>query len=171
MAENLSWFSEHLEAIRTHVHAPKVALRIHATRSTPSDKQAVSEKPSTQSLQPTVASMSSTDLSPMTPVSEQDDISHILSPIDPEKEEIAAVICHINLQSATTSSTSIPIEHGRPDLQSLIREAVQSVDKSKRVLVAACGPDSLMRVVRNTTASLITSGGPSIELHCEQFGW
>lgn len=63
------------------------------------------------------------------------------------------------------------IKAGRPDTATLIREAVSSTPAHQRVLVAACGPDGLMRVVRDTTASLIRGDGPGVELHCEQFGW
>ncbi|KAK4126680.1 hypothetical protein N657DRAFT_566591 [Parathielavia appendiculata] len=60
---------------------------------------------------------------------------------------------------------------GRPDAASLIRDAVGSTPRNGRVLVAACGPDGLMRVVQDTTARLIVGDGPAVELHCEQFGW
>lgn len=81
--------------------------------------------------------------------------------------------------ASSTSSTSYAYGHGhgheikagRPDTATLIREAVSSTPAQGRVLVAACGPDGLMRVVRNTTASLIRGDGPGVELHCEQFGW
>jgi hypothetical protein len=63
------------------------------------------------------------------------------------------------------------IASGRPDTATLIREAVLSAKKGERVLVAACGPESLMTVVRDTTANLIRGDGPGVELHCEQFGW
>lgn len=63
------------------------------------------------------------------------------------------------------------LKSGRPDTATLIREAVRSTPQNQRVLVAACGPNGLMRVVRDTTASLISGDGPGLELHCEQFGW
>jgi len=63
------------------------------------------------------------------------------------------------------------VKSGRPDAASLIREAVKTTPRNQRVLVAACGPDGLMRVVRDTTAKLIVGDGPAVELHCEQFGW
>lgn len=56
-------------------------------------------------------------------------------------------------------------------MATLIRGAVSSTPASERVLVAACGPDGLMTVVRDTTANLIRGDGPGVELHCEQFGW
>lgn len=77
--------------------------------------------------------------------------------------------------ATTTTAAHHPYEHavkaGRPDTPSLIREAVASTPRNQRVLVAACGPDGLMRVVRDTTARLIVGDGPGVELHCEQFGW
>ena len=63
------------------------------------------------------------------------------------------------------------IKPGRPEMATLIRQAVEGTPSNQRVLVAACGPDGLMRVVRDTTARLIQGDGPGVELHCEQFGW
>lgn len=60
---------------------------------------------------------------------------------------------------------------GRPDTAQVIRREVAATPREKRVLVAACGPKGLMRVVRNTTADCIKGDGPAVELHCEQFGW
>ncbi|CAK7213325.1 hypothetical protein SBRCBS47491_001767 [Sporothrix bragantina] len=77
--------------------------------------------------------------------------------------------------SETNISESQPLRHsfspGRPDAATVIRNAVSSTARSQRVLVAACGPPALMKAVRSATASCITSDGPSVELHCEQFGW
>lgn len=73
--------------------------------------------------------------------------------------------------SSTADDHRDVLKSGRPDTATLIREAVRSTPTNQRVLVAACGPDGLMRVVRDTTASLIRGDGPGVELHCEQFGW
>ncbi|KAH9900225.1 ferric reductase NAD binding domain-containing protein [Xylariomycetidae sp. FL2044] len=69
------------------------------------------------------------------------------------------------------SMLDLPLIHGRPDTETLIKDAVESVDKDQRVLVAACGPDGLLKIVRDTTANCIRVHGPAVELHCEQFGW
>lgn len=63
------------------------------------------------------------------------------------------------------------VAYERPDVSDLIRGVVQDTPADKRLLVMGCGPDGLMRTVRNTSASCIRSDGPAIELHCEQFGW
>lgn len=67
--------------------------------------------------------------------------------------------------------SEIPVMYGRPDVASLIHGAVDGVSSDKRVLVMGCGPRSLISTVRNVTAECITSDGPGVELHCEQFGW
>ncbi|EWC47483.1 hypothetical protein DRE_00451 [Drechslerella stenobrocha 248] len=62
-------------------------------------------------------------------------------------------------------------EYGRPDLGSIVKEAVRNARQNDLVAVGACGPTELMRRARNAAADVITPGGPSISLHCEQFGW
>jgi hypothetical protein len=53
----------------------------------------------------------------------------------------------------------------------MIREAISDTACEDRVLISGCGPNKLMDLIRETTADCIHSKGPSIELHCEQFGW
>lgn len=65
----------------------------------------------------------------------------------------------------------VPCAAGRPDVAARIRAAVASVPSGGRVLVAGCGPASLMKEVRNTAADCIAVDGPSVALHLEQFGW
>ncbi|KAI0134606.1 ferric reductase NAD binding domain-containing protein [Xylariales sp. AK1849] len=180
--DNMSWFTDHLNAIRTHTHAPKVSLRLHTTKSSNTTHN-ISGMPKWQPLvqKRTAASQSSSDMAPTTPVSQtekdeqlnQPDIlpTFVAASQDPEKNDLRTVVCHMGPQTAMTGSIELPVEQGRPDIAALVQEAVRSVDKDKRVLIAACGPDSLMKVVRNTAAGLITKEGPSVELHCEQFGW
>lgn len=73
--------------------------------------------------------------------------------------------------TSTLDGLNLPIVYGRPDIETLVREAIMSVGKNERVLVAACGPMGLVDNVRNTTANCISVDGPSVELHCEQFEW
>ncbi|RPB03421.1 hypothetical protein L873DRAFT_1860210 [Choiromyces venosus 120613-1] len=60
---------------------------------------------------------------------------------------------------------------GRPDLGAIVRGAVTRAEWRDAVGVGACGPTELIRVARNAAAENITVGGPSVLLHCEQFGW
>jgi hypothetical protein len=65
----------------------------------------------------------------------------------------------------------IEIRTGRPNVPSIIREAIANTPRKERVLVMGCGPKMLMREIRDTTASCIRPRGPCVELHTEQFGW
>ncbi|KAH8159973.1 hypothetical protein CIB48_g8276 [Xylaria polymorpha] len=72
---------------------------------------------------------------------------------------------------ATTRGFGLPVLYGRPDIEASVREAITSVPNDQRILIAVCGPSGLVDTVRSTTASCIRVDGPSVELHCEQFGW
>lgn len=92
---------------------------------------------------------------------------------DVEKKDLPATRQERRNSTSTDNSQhrGHEVRVGRPDTATIIREVVSSTPASGRVLIAACGPDGLMKVVRNTTASLIRGDGPGVELHCEQFGW
>ena len=66
---------------------------------------------------------------------------------------------------------SLATLQGRPDVETLIKDVVAKGDDAERIMIAACGPDGLMAAVRRTAAQCIRTKGPSVELHCEQFGW
>jgi hypothetical protein len=149
-----------------------------------SEQGYASEKPSTRSVahKEMATSQSPVDLSPVTTASQLEKNGSLPVPDalpslagassdDPEKDDVRAIVCQMNNTTAVAGTIELPVEQGRPDVAALVKEAVGSVGKDKRVLIAACGPDSLMKVVRNTAAGLITKDGPSVELHCEQFGW
>jgi Ferric reductase NAD binding domain len=75
--------------------------------------------------------------------------------------------------SNSSSSPRYPFEimSGRPDVVNIVTEIVDRADKNESIAVAACGPDSLMQITRKTVARNIRGEGPSLEFHCEQFGW
>ncbi|KAK4100057.1 hypothetical protein N658DRAFT_516945 [Parathielavia hyrcaniae] len=160
--ENLSWFREQLDLLRTHPHSPRVNISLYVTRTSSSGSGL---PPANRYAE---LSSEATDSPPLSPVGP-----------DPGKNLKDAITD--NTTNAATTDASVatttrtfeehPIKAGRPDVASLIRAAVWATPRDRRVLVAACGPDGLMRVVRDTTARLIVGDGPAVELHCEQFGW
>ncbi|KAK0615041.1 ferric reductase NAD binding domain-containing protein [Bombardia bombarda] len=187
--ENLSWFREHLDALKSHEHSPKVNVSLYVTRapSSPSDSPHGSgtnlESSQSRSSQSSVGG-SSTPTMPPSHSDAEKSMPQLPQPTHHlERELERAMGSHTDHKEATirkegettlTSHSSYgdhAIKPGRPDVASLIREAVTSTPANQRVLVAACGPDGLMRVVRNTTAKLIRGDGPAVELHCEQFDW
>ena len=97
-----------------------------------------------------------------------------------EKQEVNASSTQFSVHSPTSalSPTSVRspsrphnVTEGRPDVAGLIREAVEASEPQEKIMVAACGPSSLMDTTRSTVAGCITASGPSVAIHCEQFGW
>ncbi|KAI1353520.1 ferric reductase NAD binding domain-containing protein [Xylaria sp. FL0043] len=173
--ESIEWFTQHLQDLLTHECAPKIGLKIHLTRVKTITKIAkvariprlssqifavIESKPDSNSEKGFNSSRLSTEASS---VAVRDE--------DPEKHDTISIVESIAAVPSTAGGLNIPIRYGRPDIESSVREAIVSVSKNKRVLVAACGPTGLVNTVRNTTARCISVDGPSVELHCEQFGW
>ncbi|KAH8887715.1 hypothetical protein GQ53DRAFT_655205 [Thozetella sp. PMI_491] len=185
--ENLSWFREHLDTLKTHTHSPKVKVSLYVTRA-PSNDSADGQDGTARGMR-SVSSQSfegGESSMPASPVGGDPEKGPLQLPLtrtkielDIEKEFEKASEQHVEHQESNVSSTSTTpdlmhahaFKLGRPDVETLIRDAVARATNDQRVLVAACGPDGLMRVVRQTTASLIKGTGPAVELHCEHFGW
>jgi hypothetical protein len=190
--ENLAWFKEHLETLRTHAHSHKVNVSVYVTRAPPqAQTHHLHGAHSVSSQSSDEASAPSSPITRTASNAEKQELSqHVSRPttppppvsscIDPEKK---ADVFHERHTTYTASNP--PPESGdgdfidryhyvkaeRPDVASLVQHAVTTTPNHDRVLVAACGPPGLMCVVRNTTAKLIRADGPGVELHCEQFGW
>lgn len=192
--ENLTWFKEQLELLRTHAHSPKVNVSLYVTRAPASTSESESEG----SEHPGHADSSSEgpDSPPLSPVGSdlEKNVRQTTAPaaagwpsslspsaLEKQTEAVETQVKHSGAaekDSATVAEAvshrtffEYPVKAGRPDAASLIRDAVKTTPRNQRVLVAACGPDGLMHVVRDTTAKLIVGDGPAVELHCEQFGW
>lgn len=73
--------------------------------------------------------------------------------------------------STSPQTLSLPVMLGRPDISATIRDIVGATDDHERTIVAACGPESLMREAKGVVGALVGSSGRSVTLHCEQFGW
>lgn len=194
--DNLSWFAEHLQTLKTHVNSPKVNVSLYVTKAS-SDATTTAESSDAEDARYAFATNESNEKKALgrqhlpdqrTAIEERSNHDSFDVADDTEKAIITTTTQHNGTArhgpltpSASTSTDDLwrgghhhhghEIKAGRPDAATLIREAVSSTPATGRVLVAACGPEGLMRVVRNTTASLIRGDGPGVELHCEQFGW
>ncbi|RKF80994.1 Ferric reductase transmembrane component 4 [Golovinomyces cichoracearum] len=60
---------------------------------------------------------------------------------------------------------------GRPNLNSIISQAVNTASTAERIAIVACGPSDMISNVREITARNIHPKGPSLQLFSEQFGW
>ncbi|RKF77565.1 Ferric reductase transmembrane component 5 [Golovinomyces cichoracearum] len=103
---------------------------------------------------------------------------------DPEKNLQALNsldgLCNANVEikNKPISSTSRfydkispKIISGRPNLNSIISQAVNTASTAERIAIVACGPSDMMSNVREITARNIHPKGPSLQLFSEQFGW
>lgn len=63
------------------------------------------------------------------------------------------------------------VVYGKMIPKNTILEAMQHLDKNSRVLIAACGPVSLLDAVATTVESLDVAEVPIIEVHYEKFDW
>ncbi|KAL2065517.1 hypothetical protein VTL71DRAFT_3187 [Oculimacula yallundae] len=166
--EALTWFSKELDILRA---SPMVNLILHSTR--PSDTK--SPASTIWGHSDTVPSSPTLPTSPRDIEKQQSGLSYkntssftsTTSHLDVEKTPNQTS----NPWDSSTSVTSINVLPGRPDIDTIIRDIVAKSGDDERIAIAACGPDALTWSVRKTATNCIKVKGPSIELHCEQFGW
>ena len=170
--------------MKTHAHSPSVDVSLYVTKSPISPSHTPGQQDGTSQ------SSFGGPSPPLSPVSDDPEKGSVpqlplstrravITEKDIEKEILESRVEHRlesdkdgGITTQTISRASLhPVKTGRPDLAFVIRNAVTTTPSNQRVLVAACGPNSLMHVVRDITAGLIKTDGPGVELHCEQFGW
>ncbi|KAJ6261571.1 Ferric/cupric reductase transmembrane component [Drechslerella dactyloides] len=180
------WFEKELEELRD---CPIVNLRIFVTReasnliASHSDSSASESSESLRNATPVSATDVDETTDSDTPVDEKKKSQESSSPTEtltinflalPEKALSLAIETEDKSNSTQRRRSSLGDQYfqfGRPDMSSIVKEAVRNADQNDLIAVGACGPTELMRCARNAAAGVITIGGPSISLHCEQFGW
>jgi hypothetical protein len=152
----IDWFAKELLELQS---SPLVTLRIHSTRNS-----------SASSLNIPICRLSSDSLplqdieKSSLPASETTSPVTLRNSLEPDREK--------HPEGANTlPRRTLSVQSGRPDVANIIYSLVETSAKHDRIAVAACGPNSLMKVTRKTVARCIRPDGPSLELHCEQFGW
>lgn len=74
------------------------------------------------------------------------------------------------LSTSTTVKTPYSIIQKRPDIAAIISKAVDATLPTEQIAIVACGPDSMMSVVRKSVAKNIRPDGPTVEFYNEHFG-
>lgn len=185
---NLSWFRQQLDLISAHEHAARVGVSLHVTLAEPpspsseavvvraadNNNNKVSMAPRRDSgiFSPSSPSASESDLEKREELTEKD----LERAIETRVERTASATDGLSSEAkeaaaGVVTGAAYATKAGRPDAATIIREAVAATPPNQRVLVAGCGPKSLMDAVRGATAALMRPGGPGVELHLEQFGW
>jgi ferredoxin-NADP reductase len=64
-------------------------------------------------------------------------------------------------------------QQGRPDIPALLETYLDETTMAGHggAWIGTCGPDALIRSIRNTVASRHANGHHNLELHIEEFGW
>jgi Ferric reductase NAD binding domain len=138
------WFAKELDELNG---SPLVKLTIYVTRAVTAESLVIKES-----------------ISPPTQTSSFEKSENNLS--DPEKSASA-----LESFASDTQSSTLSVMDGRPDISAEIRAIVSGMEEHERTIVAACGPESLMKETRAVVGDLVVSSGRSVTLHCEQFGW
>lgn len=143
--ERVEWFARELKELMA---SPCVSLRIHSTLplSPPPTENYESNSPRLEKKSPAYE-VNSTSLGG--------------SESDVEKQPAKAI----------SLLGSLVVHQGRPDISTLIKEVITGSNRQDKVIVAVCGPGSMMEDTRAAVADNIKVNGPSLELHSEHFGW
>ncbi|RFU34466.1 hypothetical protein B7463_g1861, partial [Scytalidium lignicola] len=149
--EIISWFNEALQQLHT---SPLVNLTLHSTNPTDTSKP--------QSLIISENTKNAMDGISQTPVPSKKG-----SESDVEKASVDIQVDSI--------SSQLSIHSGRPDIRTLIHGIVQRSTPQDRIIIAACGPGSLIRSVRVTAAEYPTAISQAVQkiydLHYNPIKW
>jgi hypothetical protein len=145
-SEMKNWFPKELNELS---NSPLVNVRVHVTRSfNAGDSSPTSEKQKPGQRVTQVQSFEKSDIG------------------IPDPEKSGSGSC-----APLTPESNVPVVLGRPDITAMIRSIVGATEVYERTIVAACGPDSLMKETRIVVGDLVANSERSVTLHCEQFGW
>ncbi|KAJ4267463.1 hypothetical protein NW762_003570 [Fusarium torreyae] len=154
----LTWFSQHLETLRKD---RRVSIKVYVTRAS-----AVESIPQRQPSSSSSFS-SSTFVEPDTEKEALPRLTTTRLSLDTEKQHIPSPVS----PTENDLTNHAGFYFGRPNVASLVKEAIENVSSDRRVLVMGCGPQTLMTTVRNAAADCTFDNGAGVELHLEQFGW
>lgn len=153
LTESVYWFAEHLEKLNSH------RSRVSSTVYITGEAQGSAYTSELETKTSEIGAKDTTNL-PGSDLGKSKELSQSDSSL--ERQQGA---------QWRNLSEDISIEYGKLDVSSVIQAKIQDCQAGERVLVAACGPSSLLKATTDATARCITSKGPSIELHYEAFAW
>lgn len=157
----MTWFAKELASLQA---SPRVSFFLHTTRPSPNNTSGTNTPRSNTGPIPKSDPEKATGSSYTVPGT-----SHSSSSV--EKIEFDSPSSITKSSGHPWDASILDIVPGRPDIDALVMDVVRNSGKEERILIGACGPDSLMWDVRRSATNAISIGGPSVELHSEQFGW
>ncbi|KAF4342389.1 ferric reductase transmembrane component [Fusarium beomiforme] len=152
----VTWFADHIETLRRD---RRVSIHIYVTRASETEivpRRQFSSRSQSSSSSRFVESDPVKDILPR--------IDTTRLSLDIEKDELPSDVANLSPGDAS-------FHVGRPNVNSLVKELIETTPSDKRVLVMGCGPWTLMSAVQSAAADCIMENRAGIELHLEQFGW
>ncbi|KAK1623560.1 ferric reductase NAD binding domain-containing protein [Colletotrichum phormii] len=146
--EHLKWFSEHLSKLMKMGPAVKVSLFV--TNEEPISSPIATQTDTPYDVESQLLSERGTPS--YGAVSSVDDTSSLLARANGHEVEQA-----------------YNLHFRRMDIESVVSDAIQSVESRQRVLMATCGPESLMEAVRDSAESWRKKRDLRIDVHSEDF--
>lgn len=159
----LSWYANHLQTLRND---SRVSVHIFVTKGRDALESSGNSMTESEDGRLDTTPPGSSDAVSPAALSSASSVSG-----DAEKGIVSVQHADIRAAPIIDGISGISITWKRPDVPAMIRGVVADSARDQSVLVMGCGPSSLMTQVRNTTAECIRPDGPTVELHCEQFGW
>ncbi|KAF2760648.1 hypothetical protein EJ05DRAFT_509154 [Pseudovirgaria hyperparasitica] len=143
-SDNMTWFSTQLAVLRAN---PSIRVHVYVT----------SQVERTRSSSPEFEKSAHVDVP--TPTSDVE--KNVGGDIEKSMPELGV-----------ESSVGEEVRYGRPDIDALVKRAVGEMSAGQRVIVASCGPQGLMRDVKEATRGVMRSeSGVSVQLYEEAFEW
>ncbi|KAF3025525.1 hypothetical protein E8E14_009135 [Neopestalotiopsis sp. 37M] len=161
--DDVAWAADHVKALRAY--GTRVRLSIYVTQDRPLAYNSETLDESTNTPL--------SDLLQNFTIYENTEMSLPASPKQSQTEKTAPP--H-DLNGPVHGSKQLDsgiwtLSYGKLRLEMVLVDLVAGTNAHQRVLIGVCGPSGMTATSRDVVSTLIQSDGPSIDLHCESFGW
>ncbi|ETS79288.1 hypothetical protein PFICI_09141 [Pestalotiopsis fici W106-1] len=162
--DDVAWAADHVRALRAY--GSRVCLGIYVTQDRPlaSNSDGLEESTNTTALDLfqyfTVYEGTERSLPPTGEKHGQNENAASTDDLDGWIQE-----------SKQEGATVWALVYGKLRLNKILPELVAGANVNQRILIGVCGPTGMTATSRDVVSPLMQPNGPSIDLHCESFGW
>ncbi|KAK6193285.1 hypothetical protein LQW54_012612 [Pestalotiopsis sp. IQ-011] len=149
--DDIAWASKHIKAL--HTYGLRVSLAIYVTQEQPSACN--SDEDGTNPLP--------LDLTQY--FSAYGSAESTSSPTGEKRQGMN------ENSSPTDDAAGWVLMYQKLKVDEVLTGLVAAADAHQRMLIGVCGPSGMTAASRDVVSTLMQPNGPSIDLHCESFGW
>ncbi|KAI0156022.1 ferric reductase transmembrane component 5 [Pestalotiopsis sp. NC0098] len=149
--DDIAWASEHIKTL--HAYGPRVSLAINVTQEQPpaSNSDEDGTNPLPLDLTQYFSVYGSAESTP--------------SPTGEKRQALN------ENSSPTDVGAGWALMYQKLKVDKVLTDLVAGADSHQRMLIGVCGPSGMTAASRDVVSTLMQPSGPSIDLHCESFGW